>query len=92
MLDKPQGRKPRHGPQRFRWALRRYGDLGGGVVHGDACVQAGFADERCLMRTALGRWPCLRLQRGVATWGLGATGRVQPRRPVKARGRQAWSV
>ena len=92
MLDKPQGRKPRHGPRRVRWALGRYGDLGGGVVHGDARVQAVVAVElgaRCSLRW---RWPCLRLQSGVAASGLGATGRVQPRRPVKASGRQASAV
>ena len=45
MLDKPQGRKPRRRAQRVRWALGRYGDLGGGVVRGDARGQAGFADQ-----------------------------------------------
>ena len=92
MLDKPQGRKPRHGPRRVWWTLRRYGDLGGGVVHGDVRVQARFAGELGLKRTALERRRCLRLQRGVATWGLGATGRVQPRQHVKTRGRQACSL
>ena len=53
MLDKPQGRKPRHGPQRVRGALRRYGDLGGGVVHGDVPEQPVVAVElglRCSPR------------------------------------------
>ena len=92
MLDKPQGRKPRHGPRRVRWALRRYGDLGGGVVHGDARVQLVVAVElgsRCLLRQ---RWPCLRPRPGVATRGSAATGRERPRRPVKARVRQACSL
>lgn len=76
MLDKPQGRKPRHGPQRVRWALRRYGDLSGGVVRGDACVRTMGAVElgsRCLLRQ---RWPRLRPRPGVATWGPAATGCV----------------
>ena len=88
MLDKPQGRKPRHGPRRVRWALRRYGDLGGGVVHGDAHVQALVAFElglRCSWRQG---WPCLRPRPGVAAWGSAATGRVQPRRLMQASGRQ----
>jgi hypothetical protein len=92
MLDKPQGRKPRHGPRQVRWALRRYGDLGGGVARGEARVQAGFADELGLRRAARWRWPRLRLQRGVATGGSPATGHVQPRRPVKARGQQASAL
>ena len=72
------------GPRRVRWALRRYGDLGGGVVHGDARVQAVVRVELGARRSVRCRWPCLRLQSGVATAGLGATGRVRPRRPVQA--------
>lgn len=92
MLDKPQGRKPRHGPRRVRWALRRYGDLGGGVVHGDARVRPVVAVElgsRCLLQQ---RWPCLRPRPGVVTRDPAATGRERPRRPVKARVRQACSL
>ena len=55
MLDKPQGRKPRHGPRRVRWGLRPYGDLVGGVVHGDARAQAVVADELGFRCAALER-------------------------------------
>ena len=88
MLDKPQGRKPRHGPRRVRWALRRYGDLGRSVVHGDARVQAVVAVELGLRCSLRWRRPCLRPRAGVAARGLAATGRVRPRRLMQASGRQ----
>src|SRR5258706_15806978 len=86
MLDKPQGRKPRDSARRVRWALRRYGDLVGRAVHGDACVQAGFPDELGGRCAVLWRGPRLRVQPWGATRGSVARGHVQPRPPATGRG------